>query len=343
MFDQLNKKKEPRLTIVLHILVWSIILLLPFLSANNSPRQPSDYFRMWLPPLASGIIFYFNYFYFIPKLFFNKRTSFFLLGNLGLYALIIFLMESIRMNFSPALPAGTGPNIVEMIARILITFMMTTGVAIAIRITAEWFKSEAQRKELEKERIQTELTNLKNQLNPHFFFNTLNTIYGLIPQQPEMAQNAVHRLSKLMRYHLYESNEKFVPLEQEIKFIHNYIDLMKFRLTDSVSVTYKFPEYTNGIMVAPLLFITLIENSFKHGINLNKPSSIDMSMDILNKKTIIFYIQNTSFPAKESIEPASGIGIENLKKRLSLLYPGKHNLMIENANGYFTCTLKIEV
>ncbi|KXK22615.1 MAG: signal transduction histidine kinase LytS [Bacteroidetes bacterium OLB12] len=322
MVDLLNKKRESRLTIVLHLLVWSIMLLLPFLTAKDSPRQLNDYFRMWLPPVASAVIFYGNYLYFIPNLFFNKRTSLFLAGNLVLYVAVIFIMESIRVSAFPASPDGRGPNTIEMITRIAITFVMTTGVAVAIRITGAWFKSETQRKELERERVQTELANLKNQLNPHFFFNTLNTIYGLIPQQPDSAQQAVHRLSKLMRYHLYESNEQFVPLEQEIKFIHNYIDLMQFRLTPAVSVTCKFPEHTNGIQVAPLLFITLIENSFKHGINLHKPSSIDMVMDITNNKTIVFQIRNTSFPSKESAEPASGIGIENLKKKVVAFVSG---------------------
>lgn len=341
MIDLLSKKKEPRLSIVLHILVWSIILLLPYLSSGNSPRELSDYFKMGLPPLASAVIFYLNYFYFIPKLLFNRRTTLFLAGNIALYVILIVIMENVRIKFFHPSPEHRGPNTVEMIVRIFITFTMTMGVSVAIRITSQWFMSEALRKELEKEHIKSELINLKNQLNPHFFFNTLNTIYGLIPQQPEKAQNAVHHLGKLMRYHLYDSNEKFVPLEQEINFIHNYIDLMRFRLTPDVSVTYSLPGETNGIKVAPLLFIPLIENSFKHGINLNKISTIDMKMDILNKKTVSFHIRNTSFSAKEQ-DPASGIGIENLKKRLSLLYPDKHSLLIHNENGYFNCTLKIE-
>lgn len=235
------------------------------------------------------------------------------------------------------------PDDLEISTRLIMSFLVTTGIAVAIRITSEWFRSETVRKELEQEHLKSELSNLKNQLNPHFFFNTLNTIYGLIPQNTQLAQDVVYRLGKLMRYHLYESNEFMMPLAREIEFINTYVELMKVRVASFVVVESHFPVEGNGIKVAPLLFIPLIENSFKHGISPDKSSSIKISLEIVNRKKIMFVIQNTSFPKKDNDRSGSGIGLENLQKRLGLLYPGRHSFSAHTTPDYYTCSLILEL
>jgi hypothetical protein len=342
MFQIKNSRHQRYLTVVLHLLVWAIIFNLPMLSTGNAPHTMKEYFRSWVPPVAFALVFYINYFYLIPRLLFTKRTWQFFVSNAILYAITITLLEEVKTIMIP-IPGPHAPHVLEVIVRFIIAFSMATGVSVAIRITGEWFRSEDIRKDLEKEHLKSELVNLKNQLNPHFFFNTLNTIYGLIVQNQEVAQDAVHRLSKLMRYHLYDSNERYVPLRKEIEFMVHFIDLMKLRITPNVLVQYNFPEVTHDIMVAPLLFIPLIENSFKHGVHLNKPSEIVMTLEVIHQKQIVFYIRNTSFPKKENDQSGSGIGLENLKKRLSLLYPERYTFVAEENGAYFDCTLTIHV
>lgn len=236
-----------------------------------------------------------------------------------------------------------GPPASDMIMRALIAFTMTTGIAVAIRTTKQWFISEDVRKDLEREHLKSELANLKNQLNPHFFFNTLNNIYGLIIQNQEKAQEAVLQLSKLMRYLIYDSNEKYVSLTKEIEFMHHYIDLMKLRVTNNVKVTYAFPKETSGYTIAPLLFISLIENSFKHGISADKPSEIHMDLKITTEKEVVFSIKNTSFPKKDNDRSGSGIGLENLKKRLNLLYANKHSIDVTSDADYYSTILTVKL
>lgn len=237
---------------------------------------------------------------------------------------------------------GRAPSQTEMMLRAFFAFAMTTGVSVAIRITTKWFRSQDILKDLEREHLKSELANLKNQLNPHFLFNTLNNIYGLIIVNQDKAQEAVHQLSKLMRYLLYESNEKFVPLSREIEFMHHYIDLMKLRINNNVQVAYKFPNESSSYQIAPLLFISLIENSFKHGISLNKPSEIVMTMSISQGK-LVFIIVNTAFPKKDNDRSGSGIGLENLAKRLRLLYPGSHTMNISATQIYYQTILTVNL
>ncbi|WP_020531318.1 sensor histidine kinase [Flexithrix dorotheae] len=348
-----DKKKQRYLLILMHILVWGIIFYMPFLSNFRSPKTLSDLFREFRPPIFFALIFYINYFFLIRKFVFTKKIWAFLLVNIGLYICCIFILEYFRdFNFQKIdqateslqeMDRRPGPSFIEVFLRLFLAFMMTTGVTVAIKITSKWFHSEHLRKELEKEHLKSELLHLKNQLNPHFLFNTLNNIYGLIIQNQEKAQDAVHQLSKLMRYLLYDSNEKLVPLSKEIEFMHHYIDLMRLRLMTNVSVHYAFPKNNVDCEIAPLLFISLIENAFKHGVNLNAPSEIEMEMNLSREKKLEFYVKNTAFPKSDEDRSGSGIGLVNLRKRLKLLYPENHTFTIHQEDKYFECTLTLQL
>ncbi|MBX2841764.1 MAG: histidine kinase [Flammeovirgaceae bacterium] len=348
-----NKKNQKYLLILMHILVWGIIFYMPFLSNFRSPKTLSDLFREFRPPIFFALIFYINYFFLIRKFVFTKKILAFLLVNITIYICCIFLLEYFReFNFQKINETNEQlqemirrpePSFIEVFLRIFLAFMMTTGVSVAIKITSKWFQSEHLRKELEKEHLKSELLHLKNQLNPHFLFNTLNNIYGLIIQNQEKAQDAVHQLSKLMRYLLYDSNEKFVLLRKEIEFMHHYIDLMRLRLMTNVSVSYEFPKNLIDCKIAPLLFISLIENAFKHGVNLNEPSEIEIEMKLSADKKLEFYIKNTAFPKNNEDRSGSGIGLVNLRKRLNLLYPENHTFTIHQRDKYFECTLTLQL
>jgi LytS/YehU family sensor histidine kinase len=223
--------------------------------------------------------------------------------------------------------------------RDIISMSVTVGLSTAIKMTSQWYQSQAEQKELEKLHIESELTNLKNQLNPHFLFNTLNNIYSLISINQDNAQNAVHQLSNLIRYVLYESDHKRVPLKKDLDFTTNYIKLMSLRLPLHVTLVTDITPSTEGIQIAPLLFMSLVENAFKHGISATEPSDIKIRISIQDNNKVQCHVENSNFPKSETDKSGSGIGLNNLRKRLELLYPSAYELRIEDQGSIYISTL----
>ena len=225
-----------------------------------------------------------------------------------------------------------------------ITLVLVVGLSAAIKVTQKWITTEKERKQLEQERTEAELKNLKNQLNPHFLFNTLNNIYSLIAISPERAQSAVLEPSKLLRYVLYENTQPYVPMEKELEFNHNYIELMRLRLARHVQVDVNIPTgLCRGYKIAPLLFITLIENAFKHGTSASTRSFVKINMSEPSPGVIECDIENSSFPKNETDKSGSGIGLKNLSRQLELLYPGKYNLHAESDSHIYRSMLTIDL
>lgn len=342
--------------IIVHILIWILVLILPLLP-NERSNSLTEYLNQLKFPLFFALVFYVNHLFLIQKFFFTKRFAAFVISNLLLYATCVAALESTRPPFPPQNISNSNirqspnqvrdannipspPSLPGMIIRLLVSFGLTTGLGVAVQVTKQWFRSENLRKDLEGEHLKSELANLKNQLNPHFLFNTLNNIYSLVNQDQDKAQSAILKLSKLMRYLLYESNERFVSLNKEIQFMHNYIDLMTLRVSNNVSVKYQFPKDVAGHVVAPLLFISLIENSFKHGVSTSNPSAIEMSLEVSNS-TVVFKTKNTLFPKDDKDRSGSGIGLENLRKRLALLYPNQHTLEMHTDKMFYNTVLTL--
>ncbi len=218
-------------------------------------------------------------------------------------------------------------------------FLLVSGAALSIRATQKWMQEETDRKTLEADKAKIELAWLKNQVSPHFFFNTLNNIHSLIESKPNDAQKSVQLLSKLMRYLLYESNANQISLVKEVAFIESYIGLMKLKLTEAVKVSFSHPTIPDHINLPPLLFNPLIENAFKYGISYEQDSfiSIDLAWEDEQLICSVENSINTSTLQKEH----SGIGLENLKQRLNLLYKNKYSLEIDSTPEQFTAILKI--
>ncbi len=210
----------------------------------------------------------------------------------------------------------------------IFSFILITGIAVAFKSTISWFENEEKRQEEEKQKVEAELKNLKSQINPHFLFNTLNNIYALIAISQDKAQEAVMSLSQMLRYVLYDDDKMFVPIQKEVDFINNYISLMKLRLTKQVEVNVVTNVDKNPEMpIAPLLFISFIENAFKHGVTNNQPSHIHFSIETIDANTVRCELRNSYFPKSEEHDKSgSGIGIENTKRRLQLIYPNAHTL-----------------
>lgn len=233
---------------------------------------------------------------------------------------------------------------VFFMARDVMLFLLTVGLAVAIKMTSNWYRSENQKKEIERQRASAELKNLRSQLNPHFLFNTLNNIYALIQLNPPQAQYAVHSLSHLLRYVLYDNNQNLISLDKEFAFMKNYIELMSLRLSsDQVKLNIDIPDDGRGYMVAPLLFITLIENAFKHGVSPSEKSFVSIAFRITEADTLVCTIENSYFPKDDHDRSGSGIGLDNLRKRLNLIYPNRHILRTERLGDRYMSQLIINL
>ena len=213
--------------------------------------------------------------------------------------------------------------------------------SMGLRILERQSRIEKLQKEMEKEKLNSELAFLKNQVSPHFFFNTLNNIYALIEINAEDSQKAVLKLSKLMRYLLYESEQGDTKLSSEIDFMYNYIDLMKLRMNEKIELSVSFPEKYEDIHVPPLLFIPFIENAFKHGVSYRVKSFIRIAMTV-EGNIIQFNCSNSVVKQQEEKEAQeAGIGLDNVSKRLKLLFPGRHELHIVPSEEVYEVSLKI--
>ena len=224
----------------------------------------------------------------------------------------------------------------------IISYLIPVIFAVAIRATMRWSKAESLQKEAEKERLTSEIQHLKYQLQPHFFFNSLNNIYALVDTNPERAKENIHTLGKLMRYMLYESNTDKVLLSKEIDFMKRYIDLMAMRSSNKTSVSYQFPTLAQDVEIPPLLFISLIENAFKHGVSASKETKISFNL-MLTNSNLYFVAENENLPKQSTDKSGSGIGLDNLEKRLKLLFPQRYNMTKKITDNIYWIGLSIDL
>ena len=279
-----------------------------------------------------ALLFYANYVYIIPRFLFHNRLLQFIIINLVLVGLLLWFKQGVVndlfIDSGPPQPGGTDrprPPRGLFVYIDMLSLIVPIMFAVALSMADRWKKTEAIRNEAEKEKLQSELKHLKYQLQPHFFFNSLNNIYAMVDVSPGNAKKAIHNLSKLMRYFLYETNEEKVPLNKEIEFLNRYIDLMKLRFSDNTQVNTHFAADIPPVEVAPLLFIAIVENAFKHGVSATRPSVITFSLSV-KPGEIVFTSDNKNYPKTSADKSGSGIGLENLKKRLELIYPNAHQL-----------------
>lgn len=347
-----------KLSVFLHIAGWTIILLLPIYLTTIERRHDMFFIgRVIIRTLIYIVLFYISYFWLIPRLLFKDKKLQYYLTVFAIIIGLYFVNEILNHAITRDTPKPQVENKREPrdrkdkkrfnlfwkfdIYNYLLTSVLISGFSVGLRMSGKYNENEKKRKELEKEKLSSELAFLKNQVSPHFFFNTLNNIYSLTEINTKEAQNAILQLSKLMRYLLYESEKGDTSLSSEIAFMKNYIDLMKLRLSERVSLVTSFPNDEQDISIPPLIFIPFIENAFKHGVSYRDKSFINIDLKIDNNK-ILFSCQN-SIVAKHEDFPDSGIGLENVKKRLNLLFPGTHHLQINTNNNIFEVLLEIEV
>lgn len=223
----------------------------------------------------------------------------------------------------------------EVFKLLLGAMMLAANLGIKYLFQAE--RNAARVRELEKENLQHRLDALRYQINPHFFMNTLNNIHALVDLDPELAKESIVKLSRMMRHILYDSASPTIPLSQEIEFLNHYLSLMKLRYADSVEVSFELPEQTEGAQVPPLVYASFVENAFKHGVSYKEPSFIRISMKLDDDKIIFNCANSQQAPLLQ--EEGFGIGMENVRHRLDLLYGDNYELHIRQPAGVYELQL----
>jgi two-component system, LytTR family, sensor kinase len=352
---------DNRLKITLHVVLWIIVFILPiYISRAFGFTEIRQLWHFYNVAIAYGMIFYISYLYLVPNFYFkNKKWRFFIIvvSLLAvLYFVIVFISDHLLADperdrhFDEVMrKLNDGHEYkrppMEMFRLINYTFtsVMIVGFAMGLGFMERHRDDEKKRKELEKEKLHSELAFLKNQISPHFFFNTLNNIYSLTTIDTPAAQESILKLSKLMRYLLYESEHGETLVSHEIDFMTNYIALMKLRLSPRVDLKVSFPTEFSDCSIPPLLFIPFIENAFKHGISNREASFIDIQMTVQNSNIKFQTINSLGKSNQPSDSEHSGIGLENVKKRLALLFPEKHHLDISKTEQLFKVELEINI
>ena len=334
----------------MHFTAWAVIFGMPlFVTGPDRPLlSGGEYLRFLLIPLSFMVVFYTNYLGLIDRYLTTRRFGRFAGYNV---LLIGAVMIGVHLLFRYVLPdtghrppmERTWQDALRFFAGNAVLYLLVVGAGVAIRMTGGWYRAEAARQELEHSRTEAELQNLKSQLNPHFLFNTLNNIYSLIQIDVDRAQRSVHELSSLLRYVLYESSRPTVPLKAEVEFLRDYIELMRIRQPRHVRVFVSLPGEPSPTPVAPLLFISLVENAFKHGVSNEKPSYVPIDIHEEGRR-LVCRIRNSCFPKSgDSDRSGSGIGLTNLSKRLEMIYPGRYTFEYGQAGDAYQALLCIEL
>lgn len=346
--------KRRGIEIVVHVVTWIILFIFPILLEQSSGSRvmhpPMHYVVLYLSFL---VVFYSNYLLLIKKLLFERRILLYVIINVVLVVVVCMILQHLHevykpmfhsMNETLALPPNHKPPRYGKIINDLLSLFMFVGLSVILRMIMRWYELEERNRVLEQERAEVELKNLKHQLNPHFIFNTLNNIYALIAINGDKAQQAVLELSNMLRYILYENKSRYVLVAYEIKFIRNYMELMSLRQNKQtrVSITIN-TELCDDKYIAPLLFIPLIENAFKHGVNPMGNSYIDISIVALDSHIIECKVSNSRYPQRSIEERGSGIGLDNLQRQLQLLYPDNYTLKFDITDEQYTVVLTINL
>lgn len=340
-------KNKKYYTPLLHLLVWTVLFSLPYLlSSGQSSEIHMLVERSWIPLALYAVLFYFNYFLLVDRFLHTKRVVVFFIINVFIIALFIGIRVIARDYFypdgMPGKPKGEGPPMSFFIYIDALSFILPVIFAVMLKIFERWIKTEAEKKEAENARLESELQHLRYQLQPHFFFNSLNNIYAMVDLSPGKAKETILALSKLMRYLLYESNTERVSLAKEVEFIRKYIELMELRTSGNTVITTNFMPLPPNLEVAPLMFVPLIENAFKHGVSATQQQEIVFSLH-MEGSTIIFETKNRNLPKNETDRSGSGIGLQNIKKRLQLIYPGGYTFTAEPHGDSFIARLQIDI
>jgi len=348
--------------ILFHFMIWVFFILTSLIQFYESPfKLNNDFYAQWITGI---ILFYLNYFYLVPVLLLQKKYGLYILFTFVLIAVFMiirinyFIPEFRHLRPENMMPPRMMPADLKFPEKGMhmrtemrqplffkigpsFFYILIVTISAIIRTLTEFYNNQQNKLIAETHRTNTELIYLRKQTNPHFLFNSLNSIYSLAHKKSDLVPDAIVTLSELMRYMLYETDNKTVDLEKEINYIQNYIELQKLRLNNIEDIVINVHGDTRNKFIEPLLLISFVENAFKYGTDYKGAAHVKIKVFILDN-SLDFWIENTIENYVKNPEN-SGIGLVNIQNRLDLLYPNAHKLTITQDNQYFRVHLNLEL
>jgi two-component system LytT family sensor kinase len=337
--------RTERKTIFIHIIIWIIVFLLPYI-LNSSYNEASGEAKegegrfIYLDTITNifwVILFYLNVLWLVPRLLYPRK--FILYGlSLVLSFCLIMLVHGVFFNL---IMEGRSFNFFRSSYHNILAFLFTVTISTTYKVMSDKARADAISSEKQKENLKTELSFLRSQVSPHFLFNVLNNIVAMVRLKSAELEPTVMKLSSLLQYMLYENDDEKVLLKNEMEYLVSYIDLQKQRFSSKLKVVSDFDVDDEFQSIEPMLLIPFVENAFKHGNGLMSEPEIIIRLK-LHKGVLDFSVRNRFFANDGSKEKSSGIGLGNVQRRLELLYPGRHDLLIHKDDDWFNIHLTIK-
>ena len=334
--------------VLLHAAAWTFLFSLPYLlrpSYNNNPSPKNhghtngNFYFSLVMDLTWVALFYFNAFFLIPKLFYKKKSWIYAIVSLVIFGWLIFQTWILFLLFMN--PADYNIRMHLLFSFFIFLFILASSTA--YQMINDRIKTERIVKEKETENLKTELSFLRSQVSPHFMFNVLNNMVALARKRSDELEPSLIKLSSLMRYMLYETDEDKVALEKEIDYLQSYIDLQQQRFGKSVKVNVLFQKDGMNYSIEPMLLIPFVENAFKHGTGMIDDAQIDIDLTVKNGLLQFFVRNKFNGQTVEVKDKTSGIGLNNVERRLNLLYNDHHKVLINKKDDWFTVSLQLNL
>jgi hypothetical protein len=324
--------------ILLHVLfIITIVVVVIFVMPLKHEKQPQNRnLAILVFTLLQTGAFYFTAYYLHPCYLKKRRIGGFV-WRVSLLSLVIALQPGLTLYYLD--PIFTVPKVLANVVVMFFVGIFVMGSGSSYRFIVDFFREQ----QTKQETLANELSFLRSQVSPHFMFNTLNSLVSLARKQSDKLEPALMKMSGLMHYMLYDSDEELVSLEQEINYIQSYIDLQTMRFGSSVPILFSVNQQGHYHSIEPMLLIPLIENAFKHGTSIINEPEINIQLDIVRNGMTLRVLNHCDETSSSSTGNAKGIGISNLKKRLEILYPGRHQFNCEKRPGKFIATLSIQL
>ena len=336
--------------LLLHLAFWCVYFSFFFYQITFSRHgEEPDYGKAFADATAQvGIMVlasYLNYFYFLPRFLKNKDFGRYFLEYVIPFIVLIVALIHIKRYIYIDLDFGRHSFLysTKFVVQSYLSSLFIVIFVGMLKFAEDWFELEAKRKEIENEKLTAELRFLKAQINPHFLFNTLNNLYYLAFTNSPNTTEVIAKLSQMMRYMIYDSNHAKVPVSKEIEYMENYISLEKLRLNNQIPILFEVQGNTDRYNIVPLIFIAFLENAFKHGVSNNaKEAWVNITIKF-EGANCIYKVENSKIPKNTNNEEKSGIGLQNLQRRLDLSYPENYILNVEDNQNSYSVTLNLNL
>ena len=327
-----------------HVFFWMLVFGFWYFLRYEDYAVPGRAFKVTLIKVIDlALMIYITNYIFIPRLFYRKKYGWFVLA----FILLVLTSSLIKMNIlgrvmnTPALYGLSGDLKRRVYDNVLPHFFLVIAGA-AVKLMFDYSRLQRRMAETAKEKAEAELNFLKSQINPHFLFNCLNAVYFLIDKNNVKARQSLHKFSDMLRYQLYEMKGAKVPVEKEISYLKDYVDMQTLRKDEHYAVSFNYSPQVSGFLIEPLLLIPFVENAFKH-VSAHPGKNNFVTLDLSRSNGQLFFTAVNSKDQAKATEPYSGIGLNNVKRRLELLYPGKHELNITDNNEIYKVDLKLVI